>query len=589
VTENLQSVAPRPVRSRTALDPRPADWWKSAVVYQVYPRSFADSNGDGVGDLPGITARLDYLQLLGVDVLWLSPVYVSPMDDNGYDISDYQDVDPLFGTLDDLDELVDGLHGRGMRVLMDLVVNHTSDEHPWFVESRDPQSPKRDWYWWRPPRDGFEPGEDGAEPTNWESAFSGPAWQYDGRSGEYYLHVFSPKQPDLNWENPKVREAVYAMMRWWVDRGVDGFRMDVINLISKPADLVDGVVPRGHVLAPAFDSVANGSRLHEFLQEMNREVGLASAQLLTVGEMPGSTLQLAREVTDPSRGELNMVFTFEHVALDQQPGGAKWALRHLPLPVLKANLDTWQRGLAETGWNSLYWDNHDQPRAVSRFGDDSPEHRVASAKTLGTVLHLHKGTPYVYQGEELGMTNSRFADIGDYRDIEAVNYYRDALALGLPAGAVLEALAAKSRDNARTPMQWDDSEHAGFTDGVPWLPVNPDKDTVNVAAAVADPDSVFHHYRRLVELRHREPVVVHGRFELLLPDHEQLWVFTRTWEDDVVLVLANCSSRPARPAAHDVPDLRAAALLLGTHAAGPGDLSLGLQPWESRIYRLTRE
>jgi oligo-1,6-glucosidase len=566
------------------LDIRSPDWWKSAVVYQVYPRSFADSDGDGVGDIPGITSRLDHLAQLGVDVLWLSPVYASPMDDNGYDISDYQDIDPLFGSLADLDALVGALHERGIRLVMDLVVNHTSDEHPWFVESRDPQSPKRDWYWWRPARDGHQPGTAGAEPTNWESAFSGSAWEYDERSGEYYLHLFSRKQPDLNWENPVVRDAVHAMMRWWVDRGVDGFRMDVINLISKPARLVDGVPPPGRRLTPAFDPVANGPRLHEFLREMNERVGLSERHLLTVGEMPGSSVALARDVTDPARRELDMVFTFEHVQLDEEPGLGKWALRPLALPVLKANLDRWQRGLEETGWNSLYWDNHDQPRAVSRFGDDSPVHRVASAKTLATVLHLHKGTPYVYQGEELGMTNADFTDIGHYRDIESLGFHGDATSLGTAPETVLAALTAKSRDNARTPMQWDDSEHAGFTDGEPWLPVNPNKDVINAVAAVADPDSVFHHYRRLIRLRRDEPVVVHGRFELLLPEHEQLWAFTRTHGDDVLLVLANCSSLPAYVDPVDVPDRRGARILISTHVEGDPDR---LRPWESKVYRLT--
>jgi oligo-1,6-glucosidase len=410
--------------------PRPVDWWKSAVVYQIYPRSFADSNGDGIGDIPGITSRLDHLQRLGVDVVWLSPVYASPMDDNGYDISDYRSVDPTFGTLADLEELFEQCHRRDIKVVMDLVVNHTSDEHPWFVESRDPASPKRDWFWWRPPRPGHEGGTEGAEPNNWESTFSGSAWEYDERSGEYYLHLFSRKQPDLNWENPEVRAAVHDLMRWWVDRGIDGFRMDVINVISKDPQLPDGEVREGHHYASAEASVANGPRLHEFLREMNREVGLSERQLLTVGEMPGSTVELAREVTDPANQELSMVFTFEHVWLDQEPGGGKWALAELPLPVLKGNLDTWQRGLAETGWNSLYWNNHDQPRAVSRFGDDAAEHRVHSAKTLATVLHLHRGTPYVYQGEELGMTNAGFTDLADYRDIEALNYHRDAVARG---------------------------------------------------------------------------------------------------------------------------------------------------------------
>ena len=555
-------------------DARPADWWKSAVVYQIYPRSFMDSNGDGIGDIPGMTSKLDYLAELGIDVLWLSPVYASPMDDNGYDISDYESVDPMFGSLTDLDDLIAGAHERGIKLVMDLVVNHTSDEHVWFQESRDPESPKRDWYWWRPPREGFEGGAEGAEPTNWESAFSGSAWAYDEKSGEYFLHIFSTKQPDLNWENPEVREAVYAMMRRWVERGVDGFRMDVINLISKDTSLPDGEVPEGRTYGPAFNSVANGPRLHEFLQEMNREVGLSEKQLLTVGEMPGSTLELARDVTDPDRGELNMVFTFEHVGLDEQPGRGKWALMHLPLPVLKKNLETWQRGLADVGWNSLYLDNHDQPRAVSRFGDDGPEHRVASAKTLGTVLHLHRGTPYVYQGEELGMTNSYFTTIEQYEDIEAVNYYATATALGVSVETVIESLSVKGRDNARTPMHWDDSEQAGFTTGTPWLPVHPNKDTVNAAAAVADPDSVFHHFRKLIALRHERSVVVEGRFDLLLPEHEQVWAFTRTSGDDVLLVLANCSSEPVSVGPDDVPDVSGAELLLGTHGTTAAGLDL---------------
>ena len=462
---------------------------------------------------------MDYLAELGIDVVWLSPIYRSPMDDNGYDISDYTDVDPTFGTLDELDEVIAGLHQRGIKLVMDLVVNHTSDEHPWFVESRDPASPKRDWYVWRPARAGHEPGAEGAEPTNWGSAFSGSAWQFDERSGEYYLHMFSPKQPDLNWENPEVRQAVYAMMRWWVDRGVDGFRMDVINLISKPAELVDGETSAGRRYHPSFLPVANGHRLNEFLAEMNREVGLDRLGLLTVGEMPGSSIETARQVTDPQRHELNMVFTFEHVSLDQTPGGAKWDIAELPLPVLKNNLAAWQEGLADVGWNSLYWDNHDQPRAVSRFGDDRPEFRVPSAKTLATVLHLHRGTPYIYQGEEIGMTNAHFSEISHYNDLESINYHAEAVSLGVEAEAVLRSIAVKSRDNARTPMQWDDTSHAGFTTNIPWLPVNPNYVTINAAAAVADPSSVFHHYRKLIALRHSDPLLVDGRFDLLLPDH----------------------------------------------------------------------
>jgi oligo-1,6-glucosidase len=566
-----------------AVQTRRDSWWKSAVVYQIYPRSFADSNGDGTGDLPGITSRLDYLAELGVDVVWLSPVYASPMDDNGYDISDYTDVDPIFGTLADLDELIAGLHERGIKLVMDLVVNHTSDEHPWFQEARDPASPKRDWYWWRPARAGFEPGSQGAEPTNWEAAFSGSAWQYDERSGEYYLHLFSPKQPDLNWENPEVRRAVYDMMNWWVDRGVDGFRMDVINLISKAPELVDGEPAAGRTMATAMAFAANGPRLEEFLAEMNAEVGLTARNLLTVGEMPGSTIELARSITDSANRELNMVFTFEHVGLDRMPEARKWDLKPLELPLLKRNLNDWQQGLADVGWNSLYFDNHDQPRAVSRFGDDSPDHRVNSAKTLGTVLHMHQGTPYIYQGEELGMTNSYFSAIEHYQDIESINYHADAMSLGMEADVVLHSLSHRSRDNARTPMQWDDRSHAGFTEGIPWLSVNPNYVTINAEAAVADPNSVFHHFKTLIKLRHDHPVMVDGRFELLLPDDEQIWALTRTLDAQVLVMIANCSSEAATVPTEGLPDLAGASVLLATH---PDRTSLELQPWESRIYVL---
>jgi oligo-1,6-glucosidase len=566
-----------------AVQSRPDGWWKSAVVYQIYPRSFADSNGDGTGDIPGITSKLDYLAELGVDVVWLSPVYVSPMDDNGYDISDYTDVDPLFGTLSDLDELIAGLHERGIKLVMDLVVNHTSDEHPWFQESRDPASPKRNWYWWRPARAGFEPSSKGAEPTNWEAAFSGSAWQYDERSGEYYLHLFSRKQPDLNWENPEVRRAVFDMMNWWVDRGVDGFRMDVINFISKPPELVDGKPAAGRTMVSAMAFSANGPRLEEFLAEMNAAVGLTARNLLTVGEMPGSTIELARSITDPANRELNMVFTFEHVGLDRMPEGSKWDLKPLELPLLKKNLGDWQQGLAEVGWNSLYFDNHDQPRAVSRFGDDSPEHRVNSAKTLGNVLHMHQGTPYIYQGEELGMTNSYFSAIEHYQDIESINYHADAMSLGMEADVVMHSLSHRSRDNARTPMQWDDNSHAGFTEGIPWLPVNPNYVTVNAAAAMADPNSVFHHFKTLIKLRHDHPVIVDGRLELLLADHDQIWALTRTLDGQVLVMIANCSSKPATVPAEALPDLTGASVLLATH---PDRTSLDLLPWESRIYVL---
>jgi oligo-1,6-glucosidase len=566
-----------------------APWWRSAVVYQIYPRSFADGDGDGIGDLAGIASRLDHLAHLGVDVLWLSPVYPSPQDDNGYDISDYFDIDPTFGTLEEFDELLEGVHARGMKLVMDLVVNHTSDEHPWFVESRrGKDSPKRDWYWWRPAREGMQPGTPGAEPTNWGSFFSGPTWEYDEESGEYYLHLFSRKQPDLNWENPEVREAVYAMMRWWLDRGVDGFRMDVINMISKTLPLRDGHVHPGRRHGDGFDLFAGGPRIHEFLQEMHREVFAGrDAELLTVGEMPGVTVDEAVLFTDPDRAEVDMVFQFEHVNIDQ--GETKWDVRPLDLRALKASLGRWQAALHDAGWNSLYWNNHDQPRVVSRFGDDG-EHRVRSAKMLGTVLHMHRGTPYVYQGEEIGMTNAPFESVEDFRDLESVNHYHEAVQAGAEPEAVLRSLRAMSRDNARTPMQWDASEHAGFTTGKPWIPVNPNHKEVNVEAASADLDSVLAHYRRLIELRHTEPVVAHGDFAMLLADDADVYAFTRTLDDVRLLVLGNFSGREVVAAVPDAEEWAAAELLLGNVApaeAPPGSAAgITLAPWEARILKL---
>lgn len=561
-----------------------ADWWKSAVVYQIYPRSFADANGDGIGDLRGIIDHLGHIEALGADVLWLSPVYASPMDDNGYDISDYTDVDPTFGTLADLDELIAALHARGMKLVMDLVVNHTSDEHAWFVQSRDKASDKRDWYIWAPPRPGFAGGTAGAEPTNWGSFFGGSAWQFDEASSEYYLHLFTRKQPDLNWENPSVRQAIYDMMRWWVDRGVDGFRMDVINLISKTYPLTDGATAPGQQLSYDLTKVINGPRLVEFLEEMNEAVGLSSKDLFTVGEMVAVDIQHAREYTSQHHPRLKMVFTFEHMGLDVAPGVDKFARQPLALPDLKRNLAAWQAGLADEGWNSLYWDNHDQPRAVSRFGDDSHEFRADSAKTLATVLHLHKGTPYVYQGEELGMTNAGFTSMDQYRDVEALNYNRDLRSAGVDEQRILENLAWKGRDNARTPMAWTAGPNAGFTDGTPWIGVNANSGEINAAAQVDDKASVFAHYHRLINLRHSNRVVRDGDFELLLPDDERLWVFTRTLGSDQLLVVANMSSSVAGVPISRLPDLASARLLLTSRLVA-GDLQT-LEPWESRIYAI---
>ena len=545
-------------------------WWTSAVVYQIYPRSFADSNGDGIGDLPGIESKLDYLADLGVDVLWLSPIYRSPQDDNGYDISDYRDIDPMFGTLADFDRLLAQVHARGMKLVMDLVVNHTSDEHPWFEQSRSStDNPKRDWYWWRPP------AADGGPPNNWGSIFSGSAWEFDETTGEYYLHLFSRKQPDLNWENPQVRGGVYDLMNWWLDRGVDGFRMDVINLISKHAGLPDGIIPTGDLYGDGGPYFMNGPRLHEFLQEMHQQVFAGrDADLLTVGECPGSSVELARMLTDGERHELDMVFQFEHMELDQ--GRTKWDHKPLHLPDLKQNLAKWQYGLADVGWNSLYFNNHDRPRSVSRFGDS--DYWYESATLLAAVLHLHRGTPYVYQGEELGMTNYPFTDIGEFADIEALNYYHQAVEeQGLDPRLVLQSLEIAARDNSRTPMQWDGSAQAGFTTGTPWLAVNPNASRINAEAQVKDPESVFAWYRELIAMRHRDVVVRHGAFELLLPADPQVYAFTRTLDAQRLLVVANFSSEPAEPALDMDGQIEVC------NYREP--VTDHLRPWEVRVYR----
>ena len=512
------------------------------------------------------------------------------MDDNGYDISDYQDIDPLFGTLADLDELIAELHARGMRLMMDLVVNHTSDEHPWFVESRSSRdNPKRDWYWWRDPRPGATPGTPGAEPTNWESHFSGPTWTYDERTGQYYLHIFSRKQPDLNWENPEVRQAVYAIMRWWLDRGVDGFRMDVINMISKDTSLPDTTRRPGSPYGPGDQHFTCGPRNHEFLREMYREVFAGRpGHVLTVGEMPDVTIDQAALFTAPERRELDMVFQFEHVRLDQ--GAHKYDLLPLTLPDLKRSMAAWQVGLDGRGWNSLYFGNHDQPRSVSRFGDDG-KYRVASAKTLATVLHLHQGTPYVYQGDELGMANAPFDAIADYRDIQALRFYAEAAERGdtdVELAALLLAMNRMSRDQARTPVQWDATDQAGFTTGTPWIAVNPDHVDVNAAAQVGREDSVFEHYRRLIALRHADPVVTDGEFELLLPEHPAIWAFVRRGQDAELLVAANFSADPVSAV---LPLEQAgwadAEVVLASHPdRSPRQLpELALAPWESAVWR----
>ncbi len=568
----------------------PHPWWRSAVVYQVYPRSFADSDGDGVGDIPGIVARLDYLAELGVDVVWVSPFYRSPMADNGYDISDYTDVAPVFGTLSDVDELIAGLHERGMKLVIDVVINHTSDEHPWFVEARSSRdNPRRDWYWWRPTREGHRGGEPGAEPTNWMSFFSESAWQFDDTSEEYYLHLFARQQPDLNWENPAVRAELYAMLRWWLARGVDGFRMDVINLVSKVLPLRDGEPIPGTGFGAAWPSVICGPRIHEFMAEMHSQViAGAGRTLLTVGEMPGVTTDDARRFSDPGRAELDMVFQFEHMGVDHGPGG-RYDPRPLELTTLKRVLGRWQVELAEVGWNSLYWNNHDQPRVVSRFGCDDPAYRELSAKALGTLLHMQRGTPFIYQGEELGMTNYPFTAIEQYDDVEARNVFALRLAAGDDPQTVLSALRVQSRDHARTPMQWDDGPNAGFSTGTPWLPVNPNHRDINAQAQRHDPHSVFAHYRRLIRLRHRLPVVVDGDFALIAADHPRLFGYRRRLGESELLVLANCSTDPldlgSASGCDDLDRWTGAHLELGNYPDGDGGLPPGqLRAWEARVY-----
>ncbi|MEN2769034.1 glycoside hydrolase family 13 protein [Ornithinibacillus xuwenensis] len=548
-------------------------WWKESVVYQVYPRSFHDSNGDGIGDIKGITQKLDYLKNLGIDVIWLSPVYKSPNDDNGYDISDYQAIMDEFGTMADWEELLKEVHNRDMKLIMDLVVNHSSDEHAWFMESRkSTDNPYRDYYIWR------------KEPNNWESTFSGSAWQYDEQTGEYFLHIFSKKQPDLNWENETLRNEIYSMMNWWLEKGIDGFRMDVINFISKAPGLPDAPNPEGKKYVGGGQYYINGPRIHDYLQEMNQKV-LSSYDILTVGEMPGASVEDAKLYTDPSRNELNMVFTFEHMDLDSGPNG-KWDLKPLELKDLKDNITKWQTGLHGVGWNSLYMNNHDQPRMVSRFGDDK-EYRVESAKMLATFLHMLQGTPYVYQGEEIGMTNVRFDSIDDYKDIEILNMYKEKVLEGSePHESVMESIYVKGRDNARTPMQWNASDNAGFTTGKPWIKVNPNYSDINAEQAVQDTNSIYHYYRKLIQLRKSNPIIVYGEYKLIDDANEQVYAYTRAYEDQKLLVLTNFSREVAEFQIRD-NELTTGTLLIGNYEDVEENLesaTIKLRPYEARVY-----
>lgn len=551
-------------------------WWQKAVVYQVYPRSFQDTNHDGIGDIQGIIDHLDYLKRLGIDVIWLNPIYQSPNDDNGYDISDYQKIANEFGTMSDFDRLLAAAHQRGLRLIMDLVVNHTSDEHAWFKKSRASRdNAYRNFYFWRA-------GNGEKAPNNWDSAFGGSAWQYDEKTQEYYLHTFSTKQPDLNWENPQLRQGIYDMMNWWLTKGIDGFRMDVINQISKRPGLPDGPVKPHSEFGDS--QVTNGPRVHEFLREMHREV-LSKYDAMTVGETHGVTPADGLKYAGQNRHELDMIFEFQHLRLDNsQHGFGKWSTRKTPLVGLKQVINEWQTGLNGQAWNSLFWNNHDTPRAVSRFGNDSPQYRERSAKLLATCLHLLQGTPYIYQGEEIGMTNAHFTRLTDYRDIETLNAYQEVVTQKhqLSAPEMMARIEANSRDNSRTPMQWDATENAGFSETKPWIKVNENYPMVNVKAALADSDSVWFYYQKLIGLRHDYPLVTLGDFKLLLPDDEAVFMYERRWQEQTWVVICNFTDQTIKRELTSVVTVQARLIISNYQDDGGNQL----RPYEAKVYAL---
>lgn len=555
-------------------------WWKESVVYQIYPRSFCDSNGDGIGDLRGIISKLDYLERLGVDVLWLSPIYKSPNDDNGYDISDYRNIMDEFGTMDDFDELLTEAHEHHLKIMLDLVVNHTSDEHKWFMESRSSKdNPYRDYYIW-------EKGKDGNPPNNWDSNFSGSAWEYDASTDMYYLHLFSKKQPDLNWRNEKVREEVFDMMEWWLDKGIDGFRMDVINMISKVKGYPDGKPIPGSRYGDRLPYVMNGPHVHEYLQEMNHKV-LSKYDVMTVGETPCTSVEDAQKYTGFDRDELNMVFTFEHMDVDSD-NGFKWTDKKPDLVELKRVFSKWQMGLDGIGWNSLYLNNHDQPRMVSRFGDDG-KYWKESAKMLAICLHMMQGTPYIYQGEEIGMKNIKFQSIEECNDIEAINAYREYTSDGrISPEDMMRYINTKGRDNARTPMQWDDTPNAGFTTGTPWFTVNPDYKEINVAEQEKDPESILNFYKKLIRLRKEYPIIVYGSYKMLYPTHEAAVVYERVQDNEKLLIACNFSAEGQELEAPKEFVENAAELLISNYPVAEISEKLSLRPYEARVYRMIK-
>ena len=535
-------------------------WWKSSVVYQIYPRSFCDSNGDGIGDINGIRSKLWYLKELGIDVIWLSPVYASPNADNGYDISDYYGISPEYGSMEDMKTLIRECENCGIRIIMDLVVNHTSDEHPWFVEAKKSKdNPYRDYYIWRE-------GTKGSPPNELESCFGGNAWEYSEETGEYYLHFYHKKQPDLNWENEAMRKEIWKMMNFWIDMGVGGFRMDVIDVIGK---------------IPDQEIKENGPKLHEYLQEMNRET-FGDKNLMTVGECWGADIENGSLYSDPERKELDMIFQFEQMLLDQVSGEQKWDLKPLELKQLKQAFAKWQKALEGKGWNSLFWNSHDLPRIVSRWGNDK-EYRVESAKMLATVLHGMKGTPYIYQGEEIGMTNYPFSCIEDFFDVESVNMYRERKQMGYPEEEIIKSLCTKSRDNARTPMQWDNSPSAGFTEGTPWCRVNPNYTKINAEETLKDQNSIFHYYKKLIRLRKEEPILIYGTFELFCPEDEHIFAYTREWKGKKWLVVGNFYEKSACFDYHG----KGRTLLSNYEQASETRLEqMKLRPYEATIYEI---
>lgn len=554
------------------------EWWKKSVVYQVYPKSFRDSDGDGFGDLNGLTEKLPYLKKLGIDVIWLNPIYQSPQVDNGYDISDYRKIEPTLGTMEDFDRLLLEAHKAGIKIILDLVVNHTSDKHFWFEEAKkSKENPYHDYYIWKD-----------EVPNNWGSSFGGSTWEYVETVDQYYLHLFAKGQPDLNWENPNVRREVYDILKFWLDKGIDGFRMDVITLISKDPAYPDGPVIQNKAYGSYYAGCASGPKVHEYLQEMNREV-LSKYDIMTVGEAPHTSAEEAVPYTAAAREELNMVFHFDHMHLDYDENG-KYAKTRVNLVDLKQVMTKWQEKMQECGgWNSLYWSNHDQARAVTRFGNETPKYRVLSAKMLGTVLHMMQGTPYIFEGEELGMTNAFFDKIEDYRDIEALDIFKDFTERkGFSEADTLELLRLKSRDNARTPMQWDDSETAGFTEGTPWISVNPNHREINAKACLEDENSVFYYYQKLIKLRHEMPIITDGVYELLDADNEQVYTYLRRGKNETLVVLANFTEETIMYRLGDEWKEKEGRLLLSNYETAPETFSgeITLEPYGAYVYHI---